>query len=197
MENDLTLTASTHTITVGAGGPGGSFNQANGFSDKKAAVQSYNGKDSSISGTGVNITAIGGGGGCWKFDLNISPGGDGGSGGGGNPAGTGVQGNNGSFHWEKSGGGGYSSIYQGTPGEGGGGAGLAKTDIPAAVDVQNIPAVFAEGGFGGGSNTVSGANPAGGVNTGSGGGAGRHGSYGAAGGSGIVIVRFLHTTVTP
>jgi hypothetical protein len=193
MSNGLSLTASSYTVAVGAGGPGGALDGPTGYANEKAAVQSYNGKDSSIAGAGLNgLTALGGGGGAWYFIGNVSVGGDGGSGGGGGGKGTDGQGKNGNGNIMgdlKWGGGGYTSSGHGPGGDGAGGAGLAQTAIPAAVDVSGIPLEFSRGGS-------CDSMTAGARNTGNGGGGGNQ-SNGAPGGSGIVIVRFLYTSAAP
>ena len=76
-----------------------------------------------------------------------------------------------------------------------GGAGLAKADIPATAGLEASIldiAMFAAGGSGGSSGAKSAAS----ANTGNGG-TGGNNSAGYAGGSGIVIIRFLHTTAAP
>jgi hypothetical protein len=184
MQESLNLTDTVYSVTVGAGGPGGSI--------ETGEVRTYSGSDSSIIGSDLSIIASGGGGGGWHLSYNPAAGAAGGSG-GASPAnlaagvGTPGQGNNGAkylYGVNYGGGGGYSSPGLDNDGGGAGGAGLSQVNIPAAVDVQNIPTEFATGGTGG--NEANGA-----PNTGDGGGGGGPlGSDGGAGGSGIVIIRF-------
>jgi hypothetical protein len=202
MENGISLTASSYTVAVGAGGPGGNRSAQGSYTSKKEAVETYNGEDSSIAGTGIDLTAVGGGGGAWHGLENGCPGGDGGSGGGGYGhegvgRGVGGQGHDGGEHGGNGcagggGAGGSGGNNNGVDNTGTGGPGLAQVAIPAAIDVRNIPAVFAEGGAGGLFNPVVGE-----TNTGNGGGGGVQNSLGLPGGSGIVIVRFQHTRPAP
>jgi hypothetical protein len=200
MRKDLPLAAGNYTVAVGSGGPGGNRSAKGSYGSKKEAVESYNGEDSSIAGSGIDITALGGGGGAWHGPENGCPGGDGGSGGGGYSEvgrGVGGQGHDGGEHGGNgsAGGGGASGSggnNNGVDNTGTGGSGLAQAAIPAAIDVSNIPAVFAEGGAGGWFSPVVGE-----ANTGNGGGGGVPNSLGSPGGSGIVIVRFQHTTLAP
>jgi hypothetical protein len=196
MNDSFSLTASTYTITVGAGGPGGNICPVLVTpAERKAIVEAtYNGSDSKITGAGINLTAKGGGGGAWHVASNTSQGGDGGSGGASfyYAAGTGVgeQGHSGAVYdtGGKAGGGGYTSAGRAltfnTQGNTGG-AGLAKANIPAAAGLSDIPAMFAEGG--------NGSSPVAGIAGSGNGGGGGLGSNGEAGGSGIVIVRFPWT----
>ena len=159
----LSLNTSTaYAITVGDGGNGGA-----------PGGNSFNGGDSTFSGTGITtIQAAGGGRGGMYNNSNI--GGSGGSGGGtgysggfaaggsGNtPSTTPSQGNNGGDYYE-------ASPYGGS---GGGGAGSAGSDGPTNVD-----------GGSGVTNSITGTS----VFYAAGGGGGKPGTSGTqAGGSGI------------
>jgi hypothetical protein len=105
-----TPTASTYAATVGAGGAGAN------------AAQSASGTDSSFIGTGISITANGGGGGGYNNVNNALTGGSGG-GSSGTPAGA--AGNEGSFTPVEGYAGGTSST--GSAGGGGGGSGGVGT----------------------------------------------------------------------
>jgi hypothetical protein len=202
-EENLSLSAGSYAITVGAGGTGGSITGKGAYDTPKLAIQSsYNGKDSIIDGAGLSITAAGGGGGGWSCSVNAVQGGDGGSGGGGYPstngAGNGITGqgyNGGAFGNAATGGGGGAGgagiaahSYLTVSGTGGAGRALSAIPVAADVEIPGTPDFFAVGGSGG-------SNIAGAAHTGNGGGGGRN-TNGAAGGSGIVIVRFLHTTLS-
>ena len=185
-----------YTITVGTGGAGGGTN-ANGVV----------GVDSSIIGTGVSITSLGGG-----FGGSTAASGDGGDGGSGGGAGlnqaigdgTAGQGYGGGLsvgspYDGKGGGGGASAAGQTasgpiTSGHGGnGGAGLSSSITGSSV--------ARGGGGGGGSGSGQGSGGTGGggaasvagtANTGGGGGGGTTSSdNAAAGGSGVVILSML------
>lgn len=182
---------STYTIAVGAGG------------DANA-----NGGNSYITGTGVNITAIGGGKGGGL--IPTVAGGNGGSGGGGAPngptaggLGTAGQGNNGAA-------GNPASPYHGGGGGGAGGAGVTVGGT-GGIGIQSSiegTAKYYGGGGGGGADTNAGQGGLGGggngglpsstlptagaAYTGGGGGGGAsqgNAISGAAGGSGIIIIK--------
>jgi hypothetical protein len=194
-------TPGTYTVVVGASGAGGT-----GISNGN------NGSTSSFNG----LTASGGGGGG-RGDVAGHPGGSGGGGGWNSDGGAGSQGNDGGDGVEgapyTTGGGGGAGAVGGTAvstQSGHGGAGLENSISGTAV--------FYAGGGGGGANTadytgVNGAGGAGGggaggakggsavqsgtANTGGGGGggAGWGSGGGGNGGSGIVIIRYLTTTI--
>ena len=191
-----------YTVTVGAGGLGGSI--------WTSTPNGTNGNDSSVTGGSLSlIVAKGGGrGGCYPLYFGV--GADGGSGGGGggntdgnngaNSGGTAVsgQGNNGSA------GKGAPSPYQGG---GGGGAGAAGS-IPhggngLTYSITGSSSTYAGGGGGssnggtngnggsggGGNGYGSGTSYLGTPNTGGGGGSnGSNDSNRATGGSGIVVI---------
>ena len=179
-----------YTVTVGAGGA------AAGSPGSK--TQGSDGTDSTVSGTGVSLTAIGGGGGAAAIDPESNRvGRDGGSGGGatdGRTGGSGTvgQGNDGG---DSGGGGGGAGAAGGTPN---GGNGLANSITGSSVTRAGGGGAFippggssGSGGSGGGTNGApspsprSSASPA---NTGGGSGGGDNGGSGAAG-SGVVILR--------
>ncbi len=200
-ESNITLSAQTYTITVGAGG-------AAGVSDTGRAG---NGADSVFS----TITSAGGGSGGSQLTAALPR--DGGSGGGGSTngaggttggAGTANQGYAGGtcagYGASGGGGGGASAVGQGLN-VGTGGAGLAVEITGSSVDYagggggskSNGGGAAGAGGAGGGGNG-SASSGVGGVsgttNTGGGGGGAYGGSSnGGAGGSGVVILR-LRTT---
>jgi len=200
------LTATNYTVTVGAGGTGGS--NANGTVGSNSVFST--------------ITSAGGGYGGGNVP-NANPGGNGGSGGGGGggppsganiPGGSGntpntspSQGNNGGSlvnpQFTAGGGGGAGAVGgngDGTTG-GAGGNGTASSITGSSVTYagggggssQNAPTQGA-GGTGGGGNGVN-VNPAnpGTANTGGGGGGNHAGppAPGGTGGSGIVILKYL------
>ena len=151
------VTAQQYTITVGGGGAGG------------AAASGTDGTDSSIIGTGFNITSDGGGGGGGNYasDADGATGGSGGGGGGhasdageGGTANATTQGSVGGAGLTSStyaigggGGGAGGAGYDASPGTGGtngdGGVGLSSAITGAAVT---------RGGGGGGGNYDSGTN---------------------------------------
>ena len=202
------VTAASHSITVGVGGAGGSGGPPGGVGG--------NGGNSQF---GSMTAAVGGGGGK---GYNAGAAADGGSGGGSTTttissgtAGQGNAGGTGSESSSQSGGGGGGAGAVGGNGEasgvspnnygGPGGVGLQNSITGTATyyaggggggrgGAATTPASGGTGGLGGGGNGSSGANPAaqtpGTANTGGGGGGGGHPhTSGAGGGSGIVILR--------
>ena len=197
-ELDAISSGTVLTIDVGGGGAGGT-----GSSDAGTI-----GEESSIKGTGVDITSAGGGAGA--DDSNA--GGAGGSGGGGGAktgggaggAGTANQGYAGESGGENEGGGGGGAAeIGGTDGSGYGGDGLSSSITGAATDrggggggfvSSSSPPVPGGTGGGGASGTSDTSDAvAGTANTGGGGGgAGQQAGANpnaAAGGSGVVILR--------
>ena len=203
-ESDITLTTgATYTITVGDGGAAGSGG-GNAGSD---------GGVSSIIGTGVSITTVGGGGGgTGPSGPGGRTGGSGGGGGSSSGTGGGYPGGAGTTNQGFAGGNGSSS-GTGYGGGGGGGAGVAGANysggggnggngLASSITGSSVTRAGgggagswtgegsrASGGSGGGGigadNTQSGG--AGSTNTGSGGGGA--GQAAGAGGSGVVILR--------
>lgn len=193
----LTSTASfspsqVYTITVGAGGTG-------------VVPGGNNGNNSVISGTGVSVTAIGGGRGNGGIQ-SVGSGGSGGgqmgntsSAGGSGTAGQGNNGGNGSVASDNSsggGGGGASAVGSNasSPNGGAGGAGSSSSITGSSV-------TYAGGGGGSAASNGSGTNGSGGsgggaagnagagtTNTGGGGGGTRGSVAGGSGGSGVVIL---------
>lgn len=169
------------TITVGSGGS-----------------PSSQGGNSSIVGTGISQTAIGGG---YGGSGNGATGGTGGSGGGGSAvAGSGGSGTAGQGYR----GGNVGSLSQGDNGSaGGGGAGGAGSDASwtntgsgggpgVASSITGSSVTYARGGDGGnGSYWNNGVGTSGAANTGNGGRGGGNGNSGGYGGSGIVVLRVL------
>lgn len=218
VSSPLNVTAQNYTITIGAGGAGGS---------RSADTDSFNGNNT-IFGA---ITAIGGGRGGGDADIGASlDGGNGGSGGGGaarlanqiNNGGTGSQGFDGGlgsrqypsslpeddYLYQSGGGGGASEAgenavfddpYVNVGGDGGDGIQTNITGTPTYFaggggGAQSWPPGGADVPFaglgGGGNGFVSGVQGQedGQVNTGGGGGGGA--AFGGNGGSGIVIIRY-------
>jgi hypothetical protein len=203
-----------YTITVGAGGNGGTLNKA----PNAGGESGTSGSNSSISGTGITtITSTGGGAGTTS--TSSSGGSGGGSSGGGAGSGTANQGFaggnfNGSSVYQAGGGGGSSAVGvngnaagTGPNGTGAGGAGTSSTITGTGVTRAGgggggryQGSSTGTGGTGGGGAGGSGTNPAtagvaGTVNTGGGGGGGGSpnpgitGSNGGNGGKGVVILR--------
>jgi hypothetical protein len=204
------LINSTYTITVGAGGTGGSYNPSIGDTD------SANGVNSSIANTSSLVVSVGGGRGVRDQNNGMS----GGSGSGGNfnrngGAGTAGQGN--------AGGGSTNSNLGGSGGGAGavGGSNGAAGGIGLQSSITGTPTYYAGGG-GGGRNTSTGRIAGGlggggagnysttaGTNSGYdnrygipgtenlGGGGGATGGYGSptnvagSGGSGVVILSYI------
>lgn len=187
---NYTLSPGSYTVTIGAGGIG----TPDGISDQGGA-----GGNTSISGTGVSVTAAGGGGGGTRGAA--TNGDSGGSGGGGageiSAGGTGGSasgsntnaGGNGGIS-TRSGGGGGGATQAGADEAGGstGGEGKALADIDANLTAANFSTlsgmtVIASGGGGG---SQYGGNGAGGTGAGDGSDAGASGtdatSYGSGGG---------------
>ena len=205
----MTLTSgTTYTITVGAGGPGGTA----------IASTTQNGSNSSISFN--SITAIGGG---YGASSNGPAGGAGGSGGGGASGGSGP-GGSGTVGQGNSGGAGSATLGAAAGGGGGangvgsvggtnagaGGSGSASSITGSSVTyaggggggADQATGTGGAGGSGGGGTggSTNGSNTAGTANTGGGGGAGGRGGgsewNGAAGGSGIVILSIATASYT-
>lgn len=109
-----TPTASTYAATVGAGGAGGN------------AATATSGTDSTFIGTGISITANGGGNGGYAFNTAPVAAGAGGSGGGSSGTATAGAGNQGAFTPVEGFIGGTSS--SGSSGGGGGGSGSLGLD---------------------------------------------------------------------
>jgi|DEB0MinimDraft_6_1074348.scaffolds.fasta_scaffold07641_3 hypothetical protein len=189
-------TASTYTITVGAGGAGSSTPGADGSK----------GSDSVLSGYGIStVTSFGGGAGA-NGDFSPSSNGDGGSGGGaGHLQPSGATGGNGTVGQGNDGGDGTGNSAPQYGGGGGGGAGAAGANGSGSSGgnggdgLSNSitgSAVYYAGGGGGGADSVYGTGGQGGggnagapgtngtANTGGGAGGQR-----ASGGSGVVILR--------
>ena len=210
------VTAASHSITVGVGGAGGSGGPPGGVGG--------NGGNSQF---GSMTAAVGGGGGK---GYNAGAAADGGSGGGSTTttissgtAGQGNAGGTGSQASSQSGGGGGGAGAVGGNGEasgvspnnygGPGGVGLQNSITGTATyyaggggggrgGVSTSPMSAGTGGLGGGGDGSSGANSpntstAGTANTGGGGGGGGHPhTAGKGGGSGIVILRRLTSATT-
>jgi len=172
--SNLPLTTTNYTITVGAGGAGGTNLGSNGT----------NGSNSSIIGSAVSNTSIGGGGGGGVPTATVgnqgTAGGSGGGGAGSNVANTGGAGTSGqgfaggagisTGSYYPGGGGGGSANNGGNASTTGGGAG----GIGTSYNFANGTSIYYAGGGGGGS--YNGGTPGTG---GSGGGA--NGVYNAVG----------------
>jgi hypothetical protein len=190
LESAVTLaSAVAYAITIGGGGAGSSTTAANGVA-------------SSIIGTAVSISSVGGGGstvsGTTTGALGGSGGGGGGAGGNGG-AGTANQGRaGGNGNTGSSGGGGGASVAAAAASVNNGGAGGAGV----ATSISGTSVTYAGGGGGSGGST-NGAGGAGGGGAASGttgsngttnlggGAGGGGGGTGSNGGSGVVIIRYL------
>ena len=213
-ETALTFNPSTvYTITVGAGGAGGTA------SDGDTEI-GQPGNTSSISGSDItDITTVGGGGGGGGASTNPRAAGqDGGSGGGaGDPNGSVTPGNgtsNQGFNGGASASGGNDNYQQGGGGGGAGSVGLAASStaggnggagVASTITGSSVSRGGGGGGgrgqsasgaagtatAGGGAGSSTGAGSAATANTGGGGGGKRGGGSfaGGNGGSGIVILR--------
>jgi hypothetical protein len=156
------FTVGDYTISVGKGGNPGNLLNGGNVEQKRTYAQTFNGGNSSIVGPGINLVALGGGGGGWHTGGNGGVGGNGGSGGGSYSgavgSGSGTQGKNGGTHGDygNAGGGGYSLAgvpCSGTNCTGGkGGTGINANAVPALANVllNNVPLVGYNGGFAGG-----------------------------------------------
>src|SRR6056300_9875 len=166
----------TLTVTVGGGGAG-----------TTTASQGANGTNSSVTGTGVSLTCIGGGAGGQE---QVQSGTDGGSGGGASANGTSGSGTTG----QGNDGGASPSGY---PGGGGGGAGAAGGNSTSTVagdggigiqsNITGTQAYYAGGGGGGAASyqgKTAGAGGAGGGGAGNSSGAGANGTDFTGGGGG-------------
>ncbi|MDB4342463.1 hypothetical protein OAA20_00105 [bacterium] len=203
-EGSLTLSTGGKTVTVGAGGAGGIYDNTRIGTQGSSSVFD-------------SITSTGGGYGGGEGNHN---GGNGGTGGGAGYGGSGGSGTSGQGfgggsgisapQYVSGGGGGAGQLGQNatTGGSGAGGFGLANNITGSSVtraggggggysSDQNLPAgAGGSGGGGAGAATQTNGN-AGTANTGGGGGgAGGSGAWtGGAGGSGIVIVSYDVTTI--
>lgn len=213
-----TLIAGTNTVTIGAGGVGGSAS---------GSIKPTNGGDTTFGNFPV---AIGGGRGGRYGETGGNGGSGGGESGGGNGFGSGTSGqgsSGGDSGWYGAGGGGKSAAGANTPtqnganpGAGAGGAGATSVISGGAVTgrghLSGGSYYFAGGGGGGSTASNAGGAPgtggvggggngqaqnynspatAGLANTGGGGGGGNQGgqgynSLGKPGGSGIVVIRY-------
>lgn len=201
-ESDITLSAGTYTITIGAGGAGSDASDAKGV----------NGSTSTLAhGDISNIISAGGGGGGTR-GSGIYSGADGGSGGGeaGDNSGDGGDGT------ANQGYAGGSNSDSGTGGAGGGGAGTigvahngnsgGNGGDGATTGITGSNLTLAGGGGGGGqaghsagtgqdgggNGGTTSVGAAGTANTGGGGGGdGNHDNNGGTGGSGVIILRLL------
>tara|TARA_E500000318_G_scaffold101982_1_gene105909 strand:+ start:985 stop:2559 length:1575 start_codon:yes stop_codon:yes gene_type:complete len=199
-----------YTIVVGQGGAGGAIN-----------ATASSGTASSITGSGLTISAAGGGGGGGEGN-NGADGGSGGGGGYGNdaPPGTAGAGNTPSTSPSQgfpgqaanspanfAGGGGGAGEAGGTDANGQGGDGVSNSITGSAVDYAGGGGAGVQsgspaqpGGTGGGGDGSAGAGSPGTANTG-GGGSGSGNSppaakVGGTGGSGVVILRILTSDYT-
>jgi hypothetical protein len=180
-----TVFTGAYTITVGNGGAGSVMQFLPGD----------NGQNSTVTGTGVSLDAIGGGGGGSEFSSGQNGGSGGGSGNANAGSGTIDQGNQGGA---------------GEPGAGGGGGGAGNMGMMGAFSTGGNggkgrsysisgAAVYYAGGGGGSGSFAAGSGGLGGggggtgvngtANTGGGGGANSTGT-GGSGGSGIVIISY-------
>ena len=201
----------TYTITVGTGGAGAATSAALGT----------NGGNSVITGTGVSITATGGGAGSSSTGANGADGGSGGGGGatksggsGNTPSTTPSQGNDGGSggstgNYGGGGGGGAAAVgANGTGTNGGnGGNGSSNSITGSAVTYAGgggggnyNGGTVGSGGTGGGGNAGANSGAVGGNGTDGLGGGGGGASYnsgshyaGGDGGNGVVIVRMTTT----
>lgn len=200
--------STSYTITVGAGASPRSGLSIIGFS----------GSNSTVSGTGVSLTAIGGGGGASRIEAppyTSQNGASGGSGGGGSPSDSGPQGaggagtsgqgfaggNGASSGWGGGGGGGGGAVGGNASGNtaGNGGAGFSSSISSSATFYagggggstynSNPAGSGGSGGGGAGAGDNSSGGTSGTANTGGGGGGGSYPSAsGGGGGSGVVII---------
>ncbi|MDR2480685.1 MAG: cadherin-like beta sandwich domain-containing protein [Spirochaetaceae bacterium] len=196
--------AENYTVTAGRGGNGSTDFPVTDTNPERQ------GGNSTIAGTGVELTAYGGGAGGSDRSGKATYGNSGGSGGGGYTGGGGAlnvtpaQGKNGGYSsGGGNGSGGGGGGYKGAGGNTAGGTGIARNDSAlnalfanANADViADIPAGFAGGGGSGkgsGNNGGGDAKTVGTPHTGGGGGGGLN-TYGANGGSGIIIIRYKYT----
>jgi|GEM_PF-919563 len=197
--SSLALSSGNYSVVVGDGGAGATVTSSKGV----------NGSNSSFS----TYTSIGGGGGgSDNHDINgINKGADGGSGGGAASFATGGAGESATLGGAGTAGQGYagggSNIGMASRGGGGGGGagGVGTTatsqtgaagGIGLASSISGSSVTYATGGPGGGGQgaTYAGTNGTANLGNGGGGGAGDLG-VGGNGGKGIVIVRYLISSV--
>ena len=203
LQGNVSVTPGTYTVTIGGGGSGSLSRYQTGGS---------NGSNSAISGSGVSVTANGGGYGSSAGGSPYGhPGGDGGSGGGAaqrdapKAGGRGIYPGSAYISATRQGYDGGWVLGGSDSGGGGGGAGGSGANTTGSggnggIGLQsNISgtAVYYAGGGGGGSGASGGnggggnAGAAGTVNTGGGGGGNQTGFDNQGnGGSGIIIIRY-------
>ena len=206
-ETQLTLVAGTnYTVTIGTGGAGSNVNPNNGASGLNSVFSTIE-SDGGSGGSGHQGTGIvvGGSGGGNDYDSDtVYP--NNGTSNQGFGGGLGFQGSNPAATF-KGGGGGGASELGGTNATGHGGDGLEVNIIGGTGNY------YAGGGGGGCGTSYSSANPGGAggggagakrnasdgvdgtVNTGGGAGAGDSSQNPGDGGSGIVVLRYLTTSV--
>ena len=195
-ESKLLLTpGSLYTITVGSGGSGATGSVG-------TSGQSQPGENTSISGTGVNITSIGGG---LGGNYAGGGGGSGGSGGGASGYGIIIGGKGGGtinqgFDGGRAGSGG-GSAETGAGGGGAGGAGqntvnggISYGGSGLSISITGSSVTYSKGGNGR-QDSASG-HVAGPANTGNGGDGAGSPNNGKNGGSGILILRFPTVSYT-
>lgn len=188
------VSGTSYTITVGAGGQG----VISGFK--------RNGANTTMTGTGLSLTAYSGGGGGWySAGWGAQGGSGGGAGAGASNPGSGVQA---SIASPSTGFTSYQNIgaSPGSTGGGGGGAGAAGSGVNGGNGISigivdtSSPITYAgggggtPGGSGGSGGGGAGGNPAANGTNGLGGGGGSQGNSSANnsgnGGTGVVIIKF-------
>jgi len=201
------VSGTSYTITVGAGGNGAGTGPATtGPNTGKYAGYKRNGANTTITATGVTLTAFGGGGGGW---YSAGWGAEGGSGGGAGASSSGT--GSGSKASTAVGASGFTSYEKigaapSSTGGGGGGAQVAGSGVNGGDGVQiNIVGTntYYAGGGGGTPNGAgtpttggggAGGNPAVNGTDWLGGGGGSQGTTGTSpagnGGTGVVIIKF-------
>ena len=189
LTSSLSVTSTSYTVTIGAGGP----SATNGYNSVFSTITATGGGKGGNSATAGSAGGSGGGGGAANVSGNFA-------GGAASPAGQGFAGGTGGTD---------SATYR--MGGGGGGAGAVGTNASATPPAGGVGREWPTGsgtyyaGGGGGGGTGAGGNGGGGagggtgtagtVNTGGGGGGAGSGTSiaGGAGGSGIVIIRYPST----
>lgn len=196
-ESPLSLFAQSYTVTVGAGGTGGTT-PANGGNSVFASITSTGGGRGSNAGVSETSSTGGSGGGARGFYSNESAG----------TTGQGYAGGNSSTSGRGGGGGGAGEVGATGAASGNGGVGVLNSISGTATYYGGggggggyyvSPTTAGSGGAGGGGTGGTGSSgnvngSAGTANTGGGGGGAGGGGTGTrnagAGGSGIVIIRY-------